>query len=157
MLFPCGLHRSVYWSSINNRAQDPFQCLETARVPRDTRSELRHLEDVEIFHSVFHQRTTLPDSWITPGQALLWVPQRGTTVGGPLRGHTPFLSRRVWERLPMFLTKISKSHSQQSCSVLTHSNSALHPKENAHPGESQRAPPPSSHQQNNGPEFPRSF
>lgn len=148
---------SVYWSSINDRAQDPFQCLETARVSRDMRSELRHLEDVEIFHPLFHQRTTVPDSWITPGQGLLWVPQRGTQWEG-LSEATPLFSvRRVWEHLPMFLTKIGKSHSQQSCSVLTHSNSALHPKENAHPGESQRAPPPSSHQHNNGPEFPRSF
>lgn len=90
---------SVYWSFINDRAQDPFQCLETARLPRDTLRIWKY----------FTLCSTREPHFLSPGSH---------QVRPCLRSHrerlqwkrlsevTPLFSViRVWGRLTMFLTK----------------------------------------------------
>ena len=141
---------SVYWSSINDRAQDPFQGLETARVPCDTLRVWKY----------FTLCSTREPHFLSPGSHQVRPclrPHRERPQWKRLRGHTPFLSNKTLGAPDYVSHKKGESHSQQSCSVLTHSNSALHPKENAHPGETQRAPPPNSHQHNKWPRIPQEF
>lgn len=156
--FPWPEPYNVYCGSINYRDPDPLQHLKTkagSSVPWDTWSVRGHLDRHGSISPSVPLTVTLPVSWIPRGQAVLQVPQRGTTAED-LRAATPLSSVIRWVLLWHDFHKRG-NNSQQRCSTLTQPNSTVPPKKMQaamHTGEIQTVRPPPLHEHAQWPRIP---